>query len=82
MNSLSLTNNKMQFKSQDHKLSGHRLIPQGMKVNPYKVKTITLMKTSETIVEGLRSFSGMVNYLNHFSPALAKLSVPLHRLCK
>ena len=72
MYSLSLNYNKMQLKSQDCKLFGHRLTLQGLKVDHDKVKAITEMKPPETI-KVLRSFKGMVNYLNCFSPALAEL---------
>ena len=81
INNLSLIYNKMQFKSQDCKFFGHSLTPQGLKVDPDKVKAITLMKLPES-TEVLTSCLGMVNYLSHFSTILAELSEPLHRLCK
>ena len=33
-------------------------------------------------VETMRSFLGLVNYLNQFSPHLAELSDPLREICR
>ena len=33
-------------------------------------------------VETMRSFLGLVNYLNRFSPHLAELSEPLREICR
>ena len=35
-----------------------------------------------TDVKGLQTFLGMVNYLNRFTPRLARLTTPLRELCK
>ena len=40
MNNLSLNPDKIQFKSTDCKFFGHRLTPEGLKLDPEKVKAI------------------------------------------
>ena len=40
LNNLSLNSKKMQFKSTDCKFLGHRLTPDGIKVNPKKIEAI------------------------------------------
>ena len=76
LNSLSLK--KMQFKSTDCKFIGHRLTPDGIKVDPNKIEAIIQMDPPQNVAS-LQSFNGMVNY---FSPVLSELSEPLRRLCK
>ena len=46
MNNLSLNPNKIQFKSTDCKFFGHRLTPEGLKLDPEKVKAIVQMKAT------------------------------------
>ena len=81
LNNLSLNSKKMQFKSTDCKFFGHRLIPDGIKVDPKKIEAIIHMEPPQNVAS-LQSFNGMVNYLKKFSPVLSKLSEPLRRLCK
>ena len=81
MNNLSLSPDKIQFKSTDCKLCVHRLAPEGFKPDPEKVKAIVDMKPLQCI-QTLQSFNGMVNYLKRFSPVLTELSEPLRRLQK
>ena len=71
----------MQFKSTDCKFYGHRLTPDGIKVDPKKIKAIIQMDAPQNVAS-LQSFNGMVNYLKKFSPVLSELSEPLRRLCK
>ena len=71
----------MQFKSTDCKLFGHRLTPDGIKVDPKNIEAIIQMDPPQNVIS-LQSFSGMVNYLKKFSPVLSELSGPLRRLCK
>ena len=80
-NNLTLNSKKMQFRSQDCKFFRHRLTPKGLKVDSDKVSAITQIKPPDTI-QDLRSFLGMVNYLNRFDPTLLELTEPLRRLCK
>ena len=43
LNNLSLNSKKMQFKSTDCKFFGHRLTPDGIKVDPKKIEAIIQM---------------------------------------
>ena len=81
MNSLSLNPDKIQFKATDCKFFGHRLTPEGLKLEPEKVKAIVQMPPLQSI-QSLQSFNGMVNYLIRFSPVLTELAEPLRRLQK
>ena len=81
MNSLSLNPDKIQFKATDCKFFGHRLTPEGLKLEPEKVKAIVQMPPLQSI-QSLQSFNGMVNYLMRFSPVLTELAEPLRRLQK
>ena len=81
LNNLSLNSKKLQFKSTDCKLFGHRLTPDGIKVDPKKIEAI-IHKNPPQNAASLQSFNGMVNYLKKFSPILSELSEPLRRLCK
>ena len=81
MNNLSLNPDKIQFKSTDCKFFGHRLTPEGLKLDPKKVKAIVKMPALQSI-QSLQSFNGMVNYLKRFSPVLTDLAEPLRRLQK
>ena len=81
MNNLSLNPDKIQFKSTDCKFFGHRLTPEGLKLDPEKVKAIVKMPAPQSI-QSLQSFNGMVNYVKRFSPVLTDLAEPLRRLQK
>ena len=81
LNNPSLNSKKMQFKSTDSKFFGHRLTPDGIKVDPKKIEAIIQMDPPQNVAN-LQSFNGMVNYLKKFSPVMSKLSEPLRRLCK
>ena len=81
MNNLSLNPDKIQFKSTDCKFFGHRLTPEGLKLDPEKIKTILAMQPPQSIQQ-LQSFNGMVNYLKRFSPVLSELAEPLRKLQK
>ena len=82
LNDLSLNSKKMQFKSTDCKFFGHRLTPNGIKVDPKKIEDIMQMVPPQNVAN-LQSFNDMINYLKKFSPVLSsKLSEPLRRLCK
>ena len=81
LNNLSLNSKKMQFKSTDCKFYGHRLTPDGIKVDPKKIEAILQMDPPQNVAS-LQSLNGMVNYLKKFSPVLSELSKPLRRLSK
>ena len=67
--------------STDCKLFGHKLTPDGIKVDPKRIEAIIQMDPPQNITSP-QSFNGMVNYLKKFSPVLSELSEPLRRLCK
>ena len=71
----------MQFKSTNCRFFGHRLTPDGTKVDPKKIEAIIQMDPPQNVAN-LQSFNGMVNYLMKFSPVLSKLLEPYRRLCK
>ena len=79
LNNLSLNSKKMQFKSTDCKFFGHRLTPDGIKVDPKKIEATIHMDPPQNVAS-LQSSNGMVNYLKKFSPVLSELSEPLRRL--
>ena len=81
LNNLSLNSKKIQFKSTDCKFFGHRLTPDGIKVDPKKIEAIIQIDPPQNVAN-LQSFNGMINYIKKFSPVLSKLSEPLRRLCK
>ena len=81
MNNLLLNPDKIQFKSTDCKFFGHRLTPEGLKLDPEKVKDIVQMPPPQSI-QSLQSVNGMVNYLKRFSLVLTELAEPLRRLQK
>ena len=49
MNNLSLNPDKIQFKATDCKSFGHRLTPEGLKVDPEKVKATVQMPPPQSI---------------------------------
>ena len=67
LNNLSLNSKKMQVKSTDCKFFGHRLTPDGIKVDPKKIEAIIQMDSPQNVAN-LQSFNGMINYLKKFSP--------------
>ena len=81
MKNLSLSPDKIQFKSTDCKFFGHRLTPEGLKPDPEKIKAILNMKPLQSIQQ-LQSFNGMVNYLKRSSPVLSELAECQRRLQK
>ena len=81
MNNLSLNPDKISSSPQTCKFFGHRLTPEGLKLDPEKVKAIVQMPPPQSI-QGLQSFNGMVNYLKRFSPVLTELAEPLRSLQK
>ena len=69
LNNLSL-NSKRCNSSLQTKFFGHRLTPDGIKVDPKKIEAIIQMDPPQNVAS-LQSFNGMVNYLKKF-----------RRLCK
>ena len=71
-NGLKLNAKKLQFKSNDCKCFGHKLTPDGLKVDKSKIEAIVKMSRPKTETD-LKSFLGMVNYLGQYTPALVEL---------
>lgn len=80
-NNINFNPDKLQFKVKEASFFGLVWSPEGIKPNENKVKAITEMQPPKNLTE-LQSFIGMVNYLNRFSPAIAKASEPLRHLMK
>ena len=54
---------------------------KGLSPDPKKIAVVKRMDLPRD-VETMRSFLGLVNYLNRFSPHLAELSEPLREVCR
>ena len=80
-NTLTLNPDKMQFRLPQVSFFGHQWSAKGLSPDPKKVAAVKRMDLPED-VETMRSFLGLVNYLNRFSPRLAKLSEPLREVCR
>ena len=80
-NTLTLNPDKMQFRLPQVSFFGHQWSAKGLSPDPKKVAAVKRMDLPED-VETMRSFLGLVNYLNRFSPRLAELSEPLREVCR
>ena len=80
-NTLTLNPDKMQFRLPQVSFFGHQWSAKGLSPDPKKVAAVKRMDLPED-VETMRSFLGLVNYLNRFSPRLAELSEPLREICR
>ena len=82
-NTLTLNPDKMQFRLPQVSFFGHQWSARGLSPDPKKIAAGTgkRMELSQD-VETMRSFLGLVNYLNWFSPRLAKLSEPVRQICR
>ena len=78
-NTLMLNPDKMQFRLPQVSLFGHQWSAKGLSPDPKKIAVVKRMDLPED-VETMRSFLGLVNYLNRFSPCLAELSEPLREV--
>ena len=80
-NTLTLNPDKMQFRLPQVSFFGHQWSARGLSPDPKKIAAVKLMELPQDM-ETMRSFLGLVNYLNRFSPRLAKLSEPLRQICR
>ena len=80
-NTLTLNPDKMQFRLPQVSFFGHQWSAKGLSPNPKKIAAVKRMNLPGD-VETMRSFLGLVNYLNRFSPCLAELSEPLREICR
>ena len=75
-NTLTLNPDKMQFRLPEVSFFGHHWSAKGLSPDPKKIEAVKHMELPKD-VETMRSFLGLVNYLNRFSSCLAELSDPL-----
>ena len=80
-NTLTLNPDKMQFRLPQVSFFGHQWSARGLSPDPKKIAAVKHMELPQD-VEMMRSFLGLVNYLNRFSPHLADLSEPLRQICR
>ena len=72
--------NKMQLRLPKVSFFGHTWSDKGLSPDPKKIEAVKRMEMPQD-VETMRSFLGLVNYLNRFSPCLAELNDPLGEIC-
>ena len=65
-NNLTLNSEKIQFKQSQASFYGHCWLKQGIPLDPKKIKALNHMELP-LHKENMRSFLGMVNYLNRYS---------------
>ena len=80
-NTLNLNPDKMQFRLPQVSFFGHQWSTKGLSPGPEKIAAVKRMNLPRD-VETMRSFLGLVNYLNRFSLHLAELSEPLREICR
>ena len=80
-NTLTLNPDKMQFRLPQVSFFGHQWTARSLSPDPKKIAAVKRMELPQD-VEMMRSFLGLVNYLNRFSPHLAELSEPLRQVCR
>ena len=78
-----LSGSSYRCSSDFHKVSffGHQWSAKGLSPDPKKIAAVKRMNLPQD-VETMRSFLGLVNYLNRFSPCLAELSEPVREICR
>ena len=74
-NTLTLNPDKMEFRLPQVSFFGHQWSARGLSPDPKKIAAVKCMELPQDM-ETMRSFLGLVNYLNRFSPHLAELSEP------
>ena len=80
-NTLTLNPDKMQFRLPQVSFFGHQWSAKGLSPDPKKIVAVKRMDLPRD-VDTMRSFLGLVNYLNRFSPCLAEISAPLREICR
>ena len=78
-NNLTLYSEKIQFKQSQVSFYGHCWSKHGITPDPKKIQTLTHMEFPSD-KETMRSFLGMINYLNRYSALSAHLTAPLSAL--
>ena len=72
-------NKKFTFRCDDVQFIGHRLIKEGLKPDPAKVKAILSMKKPDDVA-AVQRLMGMVKYLSKFLSDLSQICEPIRRL--
>ena len=78
-NNLTLNSEKIQFKQRQVSFYGHVSSDQGISPDPKKIQALKHMEFPPD-KETMRSFLGMINYLNRYSALSAHLAAPLSSL--
>ena len=80
-NTLMLNPDKKQFRLPQVSFFGHQWSAKGLSPDPKKISAVKRMDLPRD-VDTMRSFLGLVNYLNRFSLHLAEISAPLREICR
>ena len=80
-NTLMLNPDKMQFRLPQVSFFGHQWSAKGLSPDPKKIAAVKRMDLPRD-VDTMRSFLGLVNYLNRFSLCLAEISATLREICR
>ena len=78
-NNLTLNSEKIQFKQSQLSFYGYCWLKQGISLDPKMIEALNHLEYSPD-KETMRSFLGMVNYLNRYSALSAHLTAPLSAL--
>ena len=78
---LKVSLDKCVFAKPSLKFLGHVVSPEGIQVDPDKVKAVREMKPPST-VKGVRQFLGLVSYYRNYVPRFSEKAAPLTRLTK
>ena len=78
-NNLTLNSEKIQFKQTQVSFYGHCWSKHGISSDPKKIQALKYMEFPPD-KETMRSFLGMINYLNRYSALSAHLAAPLSAL--
>ena len=80
-NTLTLNPDKMQFRLPQVSFFGHQWSARGLSPDLKKIEAVKQMELPQDL-ETMRSFLGLVNYLNRYIPHLAELSDLLRQICR
>ena len=80
-NTLTLNPDKMQFRLPQVSFFGHQWSAKGLSPDLKKIAAVERMNLPGD-VDTMRSFLGLVNYLNRFSLHLAEISAPPREICR
>ena len=78
---MTLNLDKMQFRLPQVSFYGHTWSSKGLSPDPKKIEAVKRMEIPRDM-ETMRSFLGLVNFLNRFSLHLVPLSDPLRGICR